>query len=358
MLTAQYTDGKKENRSALLSELAELGDAGVAGLEDAMRAKGAYELYQAINFVRLKMDVDSSEFKPAVPFVSDADTNKYLAGKFKEAVLRYSQGRIYDCLKMCEAVLILEPNSDFREQFMKLKQKCEYEVVDRSVVAARIIGDHAFAEKNGISARLAITNVSGEAVSMTFGKSASILITVEATVDCMLGEEVKSSRMMTVGVPEIIELKAGEATEIALAIDTQNEFPEANLKDMIRFYKVSAAAYPLHVKVGEVSKKPKILFKPCEFVVVPEKYEKFLASPSASFGESFKSGTLYDVFAALSLLQADEQRVAARQVVEMMKKAPTGENRKAIEQVLRHVSGGKTFGGDPVKWEKWLEEGR
>lgn len=358
MLVQQYVEGKKENRGAILSEIAQLGEAGIAELEEALRARGGYEIYQAVNFIRLKMDIESSEFKPVVPFSTDADTNKYLTAKFKEAVLKYSQGRIYDCQKMCEAVLTLEPNCDFREQFMKLKQKCEYEVVDRSVVALRIAGGHAFKEISGITARLSFTNVSGEAITITFGKGASVLVTVEATADCMLGEEVKSSRVTTVEIPESIELRAGEAKEIPFTIETHNEFPDANLKDVIRFYKVSAAAYPLQVKVGDVPKKPKLIFKPTEFVVVPEKYEKFLASPAASFGEAFESGTLYDVFVALSLLQGDEQRVAARQVIEMMKKAPAGDNRKAIEQVLRRISGGKTFGGDPAKWEQWLNEKR
>jgi hypothetical protein len=279
--------------------------------------------------------------------------NKYVALKLQEAKQKYREEKFKEAKTIALSLLKLEPETKYRKILTKILRASEQRITFKTLLRCTVEPvKRAFSMDEPAEFVLRIKNLLDEKVVIhpVARKTGTIILNYKMTLLDPLGTRTSKIGGDIANIHRVIELPPKAKWEMRISIDVSKDYPSV---DFIRRHKVNARLLISKIEAPVFDIPRKLIFKPCQFYVVPKKYKHFLEDPLKWLAISIDKGTVNEVFINSVLLPEKYKDAGIELLMQALKKVNrTG---KIVVCHCLHEITGKRFGADEKKWLKWWE---
>ncbi|NUQ34867.1 MAG: hypothetical protein HUU29_08000 [Planctomycetaceae bacterium] len=301
--------------------------------------------------------------------------DQFVKVRFGQAYRAFHNGDRDTAIRLCEAILVLAPQSRYRRQVQQLLYDARTSEQQERVLAGRMSFDRDVVQYSDdgkltvpLGLRITLKNMSGNNVDLDFGDgskergtsllSLSIQLTEEDARGSRRSYEVKTSVELT---GEKISLVPGQSAQVSRTLQDLGSLPQADAGDITWRTVLSVSGnlrLPLLKNGDERSTQP-VLLSGAQLTVFPKDFplDEARKDPVAFLTTRLSENDPVNIVLCAALIKASEQRVVLDLLLADDLAQAGNAMRRARLAAASRLSG-ENHGNDAEAWQKWWKDNR
>lgn len=290
----------------------------------------------------------------------------WVQDKYALALDRHLAGDCWGALRLIDAILALEPGTDQRPRLLRLRRRARDRILRESALVADLVpGATTLVPSQGLAARVRLTNVGKETITIRVGDGMLGVISVEYEEISHDGRRTRTRTERQVPAPPRVELQPGRAVELPVELPA----PHATLDEhLVGRFHLGGRLRAHTLLVGDVPYPFYVPLLPVDVLVVHPRDLELSRDPRAAFhaavqagqqakGEPQREAARRAFVSALLVAREDDEAAIAMVAAALEAHASRGAVEDALCAALARVTG-EPLGFTRLEWLAWWQKQR